>query len=50
MKHIQGGLCAPQGYTAAGVNATIKPTSKKRDCTLIVSDRVAEVAAQASRG
>ncbi len=44
MKTVPGGICAPQGYLAAGVNATIKLTSKKRDCTLIVSDRVAEVA------
>lgn len=44
MKHIHGGICAPQGFMASGVNATIKLTSKKRDCTLIASDRVAEVA------
>jgi len=44
MKQVQGGVCAAQGFTASGVNATIKPTSKKRDCGLILSDRVAEVA------
>ncbi len=44
MNKIHGGVCAPQGFSASGVNATIKLTSKKRDCALIVSDRIAEVA------
>lgn len=44
MKSIEGGVCAPQGFTASGVAAGIKPGSAKKDCALIVSDRPAEVA------
>jgi glutamate N-acetyltransferase/amino-acid N-acetyltransferase len=44
MKAVDGGVCAPKGFTAAGVNAAIKPGSTKKDCALILSDRPAEVA------
>lgn len=44
MKTIEGGVCAPQGFTASGVAAGIKPGSTKKDCALIASDRDAEVA------
>jgi glutamate N-acetyltransferase/amino-acid N-acetyltransferase len=44
MKQVHGGVCAPQGFTASGVAAAIKLSSKKRDCALIASDRIAEVA------
>ncbi len=49
MNQVHGGICAPQGFSASGVNASIKLTSKKRDCGLILSDRVAEVAGMFTR-
>jgi glutamate N-acetyltransferase/amino-acid N-acetyltransferase len=44
MKTVDGGICAPHGFTASGVNAAIKAGSTKKDCALILSDRTAEVA------
>ena len=45
MKEIPGGICAAQGFTAAGVSAHIKgPQSAKRDCALVVSDAPASAA------
>ena len=41
---IEGSVCAPQGYRAAGVAAGIKP-SGNRDVALIVSDHLAAAAA-----
>lgn len=38
------GVTAPKGFRASGVAVAIKPTSKKRDCGLIVSDVPATVA------
>lgn len=39
MKTIKGGVCAPEGFRAAGVTCGIKdPDSPKRDLALIVSD------------
>ena len=37
MKSIEGGVVAPVGFRASGVNAGIKPGSTKKDCALIVS-------------
>lgn len=42
---IAGGLCAPNGFKAAGVNAGIKPGSKKLDMMLLTSDVPASAAA-----
>lgn len=45
MKKIDGGVCAPLGYRAAGVVAHIKgPQSTKRDCALVVSEAPAALA------
>lgn len=44
MKHIEGGVAAPSGFTAAGVAAAIKPNTTKLDCALIVSETEASVA------
>jgi len=45
MTPIEGGICAPQGFRASGVNAGIKHgQTVKKDCALIVSDVEASVA------
>lgn len=44
MKWIEGGVTAAAGYRASGVTAGIKPKKVKKDCALILSDRVASVA------
>ncbi|MBI4559224.1 MAG: bifunctional glutamate N-acetyltransferase/amino-acid acetyltransferase ArgJ [Candidatus Hydrogenedentes bacterium] len=44
MNRISGGVTAPQGFRAAGVDAEIKPGSTKKDCALVVSDVSATVA------
>jgi glutamate N-acetyltransferase/amino-acid N-acetyltransferase len=44
MNHVQGGVCAPIGFKAAGVRAGIKPTSTAKDCALVLSEVPATVA------
>ncbi|MBP2645187.1 MAG: argJ [Firmicutes bacterium] len=44
MKNITGGVCAPQGFTAAGVKAGIKKSGKE-DVTIIFSEVPAAAAA-----
>ena len=45
MTLLEGGVCAPQGFKAAGVVAQIKNLrSTKKDCALIASDTVATCA------
>ncbi len=45
MKALDGGICAPRGFQAAGVNAKIKNlTVTKKDCALVVSDHSAAIA------
>lgn len=39
MKTIQGGVCAPRGFSANGVWCGIRKNKDKRDLALIVSDR-----------
>ena len=39
MKVIQGGVCAPQGFTAAGVHCGIRKNTTKKDLGLIFSDK-----------
>ena len=43
MQYIDGGVCAPKGYKAAGVNCGIRK-SKKKDLALIVSEKLAATA------
>ncbi|MCR4951158.1 MAG: bifunctional ornithine acetyltransferase/N-acetylglutamate synthase [Solobacterium sp.] len=38
MKYIEGGICAPKGFQAAGVHCGIRPNKNKNDLALIVSD------------
>ncbi len=44
MKYIDGGVCAPKGFKAAGVWCGIKKDSKKKDLALIVSDSMCSAA------
>ena len=45
MKIIQGGVCAAQGFKAAGIHCGIRRNHSKKDLALIVSDRKAAAAA-----
>ena len=45
MKFIEGGVCAPKGFLAAGVHAGIRKSRSKRDLMLIVSDRICTASA-----
>ena len=38
MKTIEGGVCAAQGFTAAGVHCGIRKNKTKRDLALIYAD------------
>jgi glutamate N-acetyltransferase/amino-acid N-acetyltransferase len=38
IKEIQGGVCAPQGFRAAGIHCGIRKNKSKKDFALIVSD------------
>ncbi|GMV95377.1 MAG: arginine biosynthesis bifunctional protein ArgJ [Candidatus Hydrogenedentota bacterium] len=44
MTRVDGGVTAPKGYSASGVIAGIKPSGKKKDCALIVSETTASAA------
>ncbi len=39
MKHIDGGVCAPEGFSAGGIWCGIRKKNDKKDLALIVSDR-----------
>ena len=45
MKIIEGGVTAPQGFSAAGLHAGVKAGSspEKYDLALILSDRAARI-------
>ncbi len=45
MKLISGGVCAAEGFTAAGMHCGIRKNKSKRDLSLIYSDRPASAAA-----
>ena len=45
MKRIEGGVCAAQGFQAAGIHCGIRKNRSKRDLGLIVSDCEANAAA-----
>ena len=38
IKHISGGVCAPEGFKASGVHCGIRNNKSKKDLALIVSD------------
>ena len=44
MNPADGGVCAPNGFTASGVAAGIKAASTKKDCALILSTVPASIA------
>lgn len=45
MKQVLGGVCAPKGFTAAGVHCGIRKNREKRDLALIVSEEPCAAAA-----
>ena len=45
MKRIEGGICAPQGFKATGINCGIRANRTKRDLSLIMSSVQADAAA-----
>lgn len=45
MKQIQGGVCAPKGYKAAGIHCGIRKNRDRRDLALIVCEKDCEAAA-----
>ena len=45
VKYIQGGVCAPLGYKAAGVHCGVRKSRTKRDLALIYSEKPASAAA-----
>ncbi len=45
MKIIQGGVCAPKGFTANGIHCGIRKNKTKRDLALIYSETQANVSA-----
>lgn len=44
IKHISGGVCAPQGFQAAGIHCGIRKNHEKKDLALIVSENKAAAA------
>ena len=44
IKMIDGGVCAPLGFTAGGIHCGIRKNKAKRDLAMIVSDRACAVA------
>ncbi len=44
-KNIEGGVCAPKGFKAAGVHCGIKKSSKKKDLALIYCEKMCSAAA-----
>ena len=45
LKHIEGGVCAAQGFTAGGIHCGIRKNRTKKDLALIVSEVPASAAA-----
>jgi len=45
MTVINGGVCAPKGFKAGGIRCGIKPSSQKKDISLIYSDKSCSAAA-----
>ena len=44
MNVINGGVCAPKGFTANGVHSGIRKNKIKKDLSLIYSEKLANVA------
>lgn len=44
MQFIEGGICAPLGFTASGMKCGIKPNNPKNDTALIFSEKICNVA------
>ncbi len=44
MNYIEGGVCAAQGFTAAGIHCGIRKNKAKKDLALIVSEKKAATA------
>ena len=42
---IEGGICAPRGFTASGIHCGIRKNKEKRDLALIYSDSLCSAAA-----
>ena len=45
MKIINGGVCAPKGFTASGIHCGIRANKSKKDLALIYSQCPASAAA-----
>ena len=45
IKQISGGVCAPQGFSGAGIHCGIRKNHTKRDLALILSSVPASAAA-----
>ena len=41
MRFIEGGVCAPKGFKAAGIHCGIRKNKDKKDLSLILSDKMA---------
>ena len=44
MKYIDGGVCTPKGFKAAGISCGFRAGSDKKDLAIIVSDRMCSAA------
>ncbi|MGN0658579.1 MAG: bifunctional glutamate N-acetyltransferase/amino-acid acetyltransferase ArgJ [Emergencia sp.] len=49
LKYIEGGVCAPQGFRAAGVHCGFRKNTEKKDLAMIVSDVQCSAAAMYTR-
>ena len=45
IRKIEGGVCAPEGFSAGGLHCGIRGNSPKKDLAMIVSERRAAAAA-----
>ncbi|MBE7066199.1 MAG: bifunctional ornithine acetyltransferase/N-acetylglutamate synthase [Ruminococcaceae bacterium] len=45
MKFVEGGVCAPKGFKAAGIHCGIRKNKDKKDLSLILSDTIASAGA-----
>jgi glutamate N-acetyltransferase/amino-acid N-acetyltransferase len=49
LRELDGGICAPKGFTACGLRAGIKASAQKRDLALVYSERPCTAAAVFTR-
>lgn len=45
MKFVEGGVCAPKGFKAAGIHCGIRKNKEKKDLSLILSEKMAAASA-----